>query len=66
MKHSVNPSPVPKRFAGRWIAWDQQHTRIIASGATFSEARRRAIESGERQPLLAKVPNADTRFVGAV
>lgn len=56
---------VPKRYAGRWIAWDHEQTRIVASGTTLAEARRKAREAGESDPLLAKVPRADVRFVGA-
>ena len=55
---------VPKRLAGQWIAWDQNQSRIIASGRTFEDARAAAIEAGETDPLLAKAPPSDVRFVG--
>ena len=59
-----HPPTVPKQYAGQWIAWDQQQTQIVASGSTYDEAYQAAIKAGERQPLLAKAPPANVRFVG--
>jgi hypothetical protein len=53
---------VPKEYAGQWIAWDQAHTRIIASGRTFEEVRNAAIAAGESDPLMDMVPSAKVRF----
>jgi hypothetical protein len=58
------PPIVPKQFAGLWIAWGRQQTRIVSSGTSVVEARDRAIAAGEPRPLLAKVPRIDARFVG--
>lgn len=55
---------VPIEYAGQWIAWDHDHSRIIASGRTFAEARRAAIQKGEPDPLMDKVPSATVRFIG--
>lgn len=55
---------VPRKYAGQWIAWDHDHTRIIASGTTYAEARDAAVAAGESDPLLDKIPRADVRFVG--
>lgn len=55
---------VPKRYGGKWIAWDFNRTRILASGATLIEAKRAAEALGETRPVLAKVPRADVRFIG--
>ena len=61
----INKAPlVPKKYAGKWIAWNHNHTRIIASARTFGEARSAAQTKGETDPLLDKVPSADVRFVG--
>ena len=58
------PPTVPKRYAGLWVAWDQRQTKIVASGRTFAEARKRAVAAGEPDPVLAKAPKAGVRFVG--
>lgn len=55
---------IPKEYAGKWIAWDREQKRIIASGRTFAEVRQAAMELGEPEPLMDKVPAADLRFVG--
>jgi hypothetical protein len=60
------PPIVPKEFAGQWIAWDRAQTQIIASGRTFAEVHQAAVATGELQPLMAKVPKADARFIGGV
>jgi hypothetical protein len=54
------PSPLwPGEYAGQWIAWDHEETRVIASGQTFSEVVRAAAAAGERAPVVAKVPPAE-------
>ena len=55
---------VPKKYSGKWIAWDFNLTKIIASGTTFVEAKHAAQAVGETRPVLAKVPRADVRFLG--
>jgi len=55
---------VPKEYGGKWIAWDFNRTRIMASGTTFEEAKKAAQAAGEIRPILAKVPRADVRFLG--
>ncbi len=59
------PPIVPIEFAGKWIAWDCKLTQIVASGRTFEETVKAAEAAGEPNPVFAKVPRADVRFVGA-
>jgi hypothetical protein len=56
---------VPIEYAGRWIAWNRELTRIIASGSTFDEAHDAAVAAGEPRPVLGKAPRPDVWFVGA-
>ena len=56
---------VPKEYAGQWIAWNQDRTHIVASGATPREARDAAIKAGELNPILGKSPPANVRMIGA-
>jgi hypothetical protein len=56
--------PVDTKYAGKWIAWDQEQVRIVASGHTFRETYNAAIQAGEPDPLLAKVPDYGVRFIG--
>ena len=58
------PPVVPRDYAGQWIAWDRRQTKIVACGRTFAEAKERAVAVGESDPVMAKAPKADVRFVG--
>lgn len=61
---SAAPCAVPVDYAGQWIAWDHQGTRIVACGRSFPEAAEAAAAAGETQPVFAKVPKAGVRFAG--
>jgi len=50
---------VPLEYAGRWIAWNRDLTRIVASGSTFDEAHEAAVAAGEPRLVLGKAPHAD-------
>jgi hypothetical protein len=58
------PPIVPKKYAGKWIAWDFAQTKIIASARSYEEASTAAKATGETQPVLEKVPDARVRFIG--
>ncbi len=55
---------VPLEYCGKWIAWDHERTRIVASGDSLAEAKESARQVGETKPIIAKAPNAHVRFVG--
>jgi hypothetical protein len=56
---------VPIEYAGKWIAWDHEMTRVMASGQSPREVRDAAIAAGEPNPILGKSPPADVRMIGA-
>jgi hypothetical protein len=67
MATADRPTPiVPRKFAGQWIAWNRARTAIVASGRTLDDARRAAEAAGEAEPILAKAPRANVRFLGGV
>ena len=55
---------VPLEYAGLWIAWNHEHTRIIASGQTIEAACKAALAAGESEPILGRAPDAEIHFVG--
>jgi hypothetical protein len=55
---------VPLEYAGKWIAWNHERTRIIASGRTVEEVVKAAADAGETDPMFDKAPKANVRFVG--
>lgn len=59
------PPAVPLEYAGKWVAWNTDQTRIVASGDSLPEVRQAVLEAGEREPVFAKAPRANVRFVGA-
>lgn len=66
MEQSIEPPSVPKEYSGKWIAWNFERTKIIASGRTWLETKRAAEATGEKRPILAKAPRYEVRFVGGV
>ena len=54
---------VPLEYAGLWIAWNHERTRIIASGRTVEEVVKAAAAAGEKDPMFDKAPKANVRFV---
>ena len=59
------PQPPPvslEEYGGKWIAWDNKHTRILASGRTLAETMEAARRAGENDPIMQKVPKANVSF----
>lgn len=54
---------VPKEYAGKWIAWNHNRTKIIGSGRTLPEVRN-LVKAKKQDAVFAKAPAADVRFVG--
>jgi hypothetical protein len=59
------PLTVPREYAGKWIAWNHDFTKIIASGESLAEVVQSAERSGENDPVIDRVPRADVRLIGA-
>ena len=57
-------NPVPIEYAGKWVAWNSDHSEIIASAATLQEVWTMTRTKAEADPVFEKVPHADVRFVG--
>jgi hypothetical protein len=60
------PPIIPIEYAGLWIAWSQDRTRIVASGHTLDDAIRAAEATSEKEPSYEKAPKANVRFVGGL
>ena len=64
MSEIQQPPTVPIEHCGKWIAWDFDETRIVATGDTYAETKKAAEAQGEQRPVLVKAPQADVRFIG--
>ena len=57
---------VPLELGGKWIAWDDEGVKIVASGDTVEEAKALATAAGVVTPILEKAPPANSGFVGRI
>jgi hypothetical protein len=64
MSTPKTPPIVPIEYAGKWIAWDFEQAKIIASGRSYAETLRAAEATGEKRSILEKTPDARVRFIG--
>ena len=55
---------VPLAYAGKWVAWNADHSRIVAHAATFRQLWEHVRAEKIDDPVFEKVPQADVRFVG--
>ena len=56
--------PTPPEYAGQWVAWNEDHTRIIAHGEDLARVERDAFAAGCADPIFEKALPADSYFVG--
>ena len=49
---------IPAEYAGQWIAWNEDRTRIVANGTDYSEVYEQAVRGGCARPVLHKVARA--------
>lgn len=54
----------PTKYAGQWIAWNEDHTEVIAHGEILEEVRKKA-EKKEKKFWLDKVPANNLFFGGS-
>jgi hypothetical protein len=53
-----------RTYKGQWVALKKDEETVIASGPSLKEAAERAKELGYRRPILMRVPETLTYFVG--
>lgn len=60
------PLPPPVEYAGQWVAWTRDRTRIVAHGRNAGEVRTAALAAGFSDALFQKVPHPDRASIGAL
>ena len=55
----------PIEYAGQWVAWNKQQTKIVAHGFKVAEVHQAALAAGHPMAIFQKVPEADVYFIGA-
>ncbi len=58
-------SKVPIALSGKWIAWSDDHTRIVASGDHLADVHQEVEKKGEKDVWFDKVPSRTDFFGGA-
>lgn len=58
------PKAVAIEFAGKWVAWNAEHTHVVAHAESLQELWQAIREADIADPVFEKVPRADVRFVG--
>ena len=56
------PPPVPLEYAGQWLAWNEDCTKILAHGGDMSEVHDQAVQLGCTRPVLHKISRGP--FIG--
>ena len=60
------PKPAPPEYAGQWVAWDHERSRIVAHGTTLQEVWNAAAQTGVADPVYERVRRADELILGRV
>ncbi|MFO1092337.1 MAG: hypothetical protein U0992_03355 [Planctomycetaceae bacterium] len=66
-KKPINPGtllPFPLEYAGKWVAWNSDHTQIVAAGESIQEVWNIVSERRIADPVYERIPRADVRLVG--
>lgn len=53
-----------RRFKGLWVALSDDEKTVIASGKTAKEVRDKARRKGHEVPIMARVPDRLSPYVG--
>jgi hypothetical protein len=49
------PMPAPLEYSGKWVAWNQERTEIVARGDRFSDVLEAATAAGYSDAIFQKV-----------
>ena len=62
---SMDWTPLYERYRGQWVALDRDEQTVLGAGVTAREALSAAQKQGFPQPILTRVPETLTAYVGA-
>lgn len=57
--------PLSAKYGGKWVAWNKDLTKIIASAKTFESLLHTKAVTKVVDPVFEKVPRSDRLFVGS-
>ena len=53
-----------KKYKGMWIALNPPLDKVLGKGGTAKDAYKEAVEKGEANPTLFRVPDKNIAYVG--
>ena len=60
----MNLKKLIKKYGGKWIALNEDSSRVIASSGSAKRVYEEAKKDGYKIPLLYKVPQKDLPYIG--
>ena len=60
----MNFDKIYQKYAGKWIVLNNKENRVISAATSSQKALKEAIKSGEKQPILFKIPHPSISWVG--
>ena len=60
----IDLTEVFKKYRGQWVAFKEDEKTVIGNGKTAKEAYKKALTSGYKNPILARVPAELTNYIG--
>lgn len=61
---AIDWSKIYKKYRGLWVALKNDEKTVIASGKTAKDAWSKAQERGFKKPILTRMPEKLTTYVG--
>lgn len=61
---AIDWTKIYKKYKGRWLALEQDETTVIAAAVTAREALAGAKAKGYSNPILTKMPEELSAYVG--
>jgi len=57
-------SKIYKKYKGKWVALAEDEETVLASGKTLVETLDRVAKKGHRDPIMTRMPENLTAYVG--
>ena len=59
----IDMTKVYKKYAGMWVALDENRTKAIAAGKTVKEVLQASRKQGVRNPIITKIPTENFGYI---
>jgi hypothetical protein len=63
---AIDWTPIFEKYKGLWVALKDDEETVVGSGKTLQEALEEASNNGYDEPIVTRMPNDLTYFIGSV